>query len=689
MSQQRPSADPDPLRRVSADSTATARRRATLIPGVLLLFVSAFALRYVHIDASSFWQDEIVQLRRTTLTLREAWIHRPPDKMPLDYILQGLLIGDRPDEKQARLHACLLGAGFVVALAYWGFRVGGTGLAAVAALLGFALPIHVRFSQESGPYALLMLSETLFLAVVLIPPHEKRKLAGWWVAVTGTLLLCAWSHYLLALPCGIALALTLLRYRGALLPLRRVARGGSAGPVGLSGTLARKGGILGACAGVLLLGLLPLLGPAMASFSGQWGWKTQETRPSAFSATEVPRYPDAFAWGYEPDQSVPLSGALLASVMLAGLMGSRGRERRVTALLCLLISVGTFGATLGTFYILDRWIKERYFVGALPPALMLAAFGMQALAGAAGRLAGVSERTAGRASVALAALLAISQSFWVLEHPVQRDDWRTVVERARLQAGKSTVLLVADWHSIDVLGYYLELFESSIPFRGIFYDADQLQAMLEEGRDVWVFGTHQDWWNIPRQDIARFLGTYARLPLDLPPVEGIEIRRNRSPAGLAADRKLLPLDHLPPGASPLGLIPSGEPSAYLGGGWFFPYPWASPRYRHQLMGEEAEVLLPLESLRPIRLEARLRLAGPAHGEPVSIAIELEGTRVGEWRAETAWREVVVEISEAHLQTGLNLLRLRASQPLRIPIAEEGEVPAVPSIEVAALRIALE
>lgn len=659
--------------------------RGLIVAGVLL-FAVAFALRFAHIADSSFWQDEIVQLRRTTLTLREAWIHRPADKMPLDYIVQGLLIGDRPDERQARLHACLFGAGFVVAMAAWGWRVACPGLATIAALLSFALPIHVRFSQESGPYALLLLSEALFLGVLLTPPRDPARLRFWWAGVTATLLLCAWSHYLLAIPCGIALLLTLLHHRSRLLP-PAVSDGDTSD--GAFGRFTRGRRVLLLLAFGFLLGLLPLLAPAVSSFSGQWGWREQEARPTAFNPAEVPRYLDAFAWGYEPDQSIRFSGGALLALMLVGFAGSWRTDRRGLAIHLLLVSVGSFALTLGLFYFLDRWIKERYFVGALPPALFLAGLGLHSIGSAVSRLAGVHGRAAARAAIAVALMVAVLQSAWVLSNPVRRDNWRAVVERARVAAGDSTVLLVADWHSIDVMGYYLELLQANIPFRGIYYGADQLQALLDEGRDVWVFGTHQDWWNIPREDIASFLEVYTRLPLDLPPVEGIEIRRNRTPSELALDRKLVLLDQRSPEDFPMDLLLPGDPSPYLGEGWFVAYDWSAPRYRRALMAARAEILLPLDRPSTLELTARVRLAGEPARQPLKLGFKLDDQSIGEGSVTGESSDLSINLPAEALQSGLNVLTVEASGPLQIPVADAADAASYPSLEIEWLRLSRE
>lgn len=642
--------------------------RYTLILAGLLLFGAAFGIRFARIDASSLWQDEVVQLRRTTLTLPEVWKYTPGDKLPLDYLVQSMLVGRQPDERRARLHACLFGAGFVVAFAGWALRVQGLRLAIIGALLALSLPFQVRFSLEGGPYALAIFALTLLFGATLPVPHTRTR--RWWAGLTFLLLLCAWSYYLLVIP--VALALT-----AGLVWTAWDGRDPGASGADREKTPAGWGFVIG-CLIALLLGVMPILIRTFPRFV-----KLIEDRgpkQGAFDVSQLPHYLDTFAMGYATDQFVPYAGWVLVGLMLAGLVGSpRGAARSVAAA-CVFTGGLTFVLTLLLFLMADRWFKVRYFVFCVPPVLMLASLGVDAVGGAVGGIVSRSRGGRGIAAVTLAAAIGLIHTGYVLARPVQRDDWRSVVERVEEEAGPKSVLLVSDWHSLGVLGYYLELLEVDVAFRGIYFDPEPLAEKAMEGKDVWVLATHEDWWNIDRGEISEFLSAYALLPQSIPDVWGIEIRRNRTPGQLAEDRALTPLDRAGADLLPLRLSLEGEASPYLGGGWFVSYPWAAEVYRQSLMATRGSLLLPLEEPKPLEVRARLRRGGES-ASATGIEISLNGDVIGGWDVGNRWAAYESALPDERLKAGLNVLEFQASESLRIGAPAAGDEITSPSVEV--------
>lgn len=666
-----------------ADSTATRGvfRRITPILAVVLIFFAAFGVRFIHLGQASFWQDEIAQLARTTLSLLEVWEQSPPDKPPLDYFVQALLVGAQPDERHARLHACLFGAGFVAAMGYWGWRAGGFSLGSIATLLSLALPIQVRYSQEGRPYALMLLAGTIFLIALFGERRTGRWTRGSWARFTVASALCVWSHYLLIAPC-IAAGLIAVGSRWGRSRRPDAARADEAGSPSAGGKF------IAGCVLVFALSILPLGGRAWGALERQLDWSSSEEGRLAFNPAEVTRYMDAFAWGYEPVSSVPHAGWALGALMGLGLAGAWRTERRTAALGCAAAFVVSFGGTLLLFFAFDRWIKIRYVLAALPPAVFLAAIGLDTLSRAAARLIGGRNgaRIAGGAGVLMAGAVFVSQFRYVITHPVQRDDWRGVVERVRERAEPDSLLLVTDWHSISVVGYYLRLLGVEVPLRGIYFDAARLEAELARDRDVWVFGTHQDWWNIDRTVVSGFLNRFAELPQELPEFWGVDVRRNRDAVALARDRSLESLTPLLKKKPEVSLLDGAAGSPWLGGGWMTARPWASTLYQRNLMASRAQILIPLDEPESVVLTLRMRTQGGTRDPWPVLRAVIAGEPVAEGSVGQDWTDIALAIPCERLAAGLNVLELEASEPLRIPPAEAGDQSTSISFEVQSILL---
>ena len=145
-----------------------------LLAGIAILLLLGAGARVWNLGGPSLWLDEILQVRCTAQPLAAIWQCSPANKPPLDYYIQAMLIGPRPSEAAARTHAAMFGAAFLAALAWLAWRMGGAGFA-FAALLACALsPVHIRFSQEGRPYALMLFSEMLFIIALLEILRARR-----------------------------------------------------------------------------------------------------------------------------------------------------------------------------------------------------------------------------------------------------------------------------------------------------------------------------------------------------------------------------------------------------------------------------------------------------------------------------------------------------------------------------------
>lgn len=151
----------------SIRTTHHAPRKITLV-AALLLIAAGFGLRLYHLAAESLWYDELLQLDIAQGLPPEvggvATIFprlRGHAAAPLDYLISHFWIFLGRDEGWTRLPAVMVG---VLALPVV-YQLGRRWLGRQAALLLLALlalsPLHVRYSQEVRPYALVLLGVTL------------------------------------------------------------------------------------------------------------------------------------------------------------------------------------------------------------------------------------------------------------------------------------------------------------------------------------------------------------------------------------------------------------------------------------------------------------------------------------------------------------------------------------------------
>jgi hypothetical protein len=232
-----------------------------------------------------------------------------------------------------------------------------------------------------------------------------------------------------------------------------------------------------------------------------------------------------------------------------------------------------------------------------------------------------------------------------------------------------------------VLGYYMELAGLHRPVRGLFYNPEEMNSMMDPARDLWVFATHEDWWNIDRGEISDFLTAYTLMPQDLPDLWGVEIRRSRRPEQLVEDRELKPIEVDGGETTAFDLALDGSGSPYLGGGWFTSHPWAAPFYRQKLMATRADLLIPLAVPRSVEIRARLRLRGEPVSRPFEVNLVFGGETVESWHVGSSWATYVVALPAEALDAGLNVVTFTASETLRVPAPEKGEAGQAPSLEV--------
>ena len=170
------------------------QRHEILTLGAIL--VVALALRLYQLEASSFWIDELTQIRWSRLPFGRmlADVMGGPGQAPLDYIVTHYVyyyIGR--SEGILRLPAVVWGVLSVAAVYGLGRRMFDKTTGLLAAALLAILPIHIYYSQEMRPYSLAVLM--VLLATLAFHRALSRNTRGAWALYGGTLVVGMYAHY--------------------------------------------------------------------------------------------------------------------------------------------------------------------------------------------------------------------------------------------------------------------------------------------------------------------------------------------------------------------------------------------------------------------------------------------------------------------------------------------------------------
>lgn len=366
------------------------------------LAVAAF-LRFDGLGVPSFWMDEILHQGLTARAAAQPWwkwlTGFEPENGPLYYLVQ-LVAGD--SEFAARLPAALFGLAAVLLVARR--EHGG----AVAAVLLAVSPLHVYYSREARPYALLMLLTAALLATLL----RARSLAA-----------------------AIALLLAMLYTAAVAAPVLAAAAATAALCALLDRERRRWYGTVAAAA-ALMTALSPLL------YRGA---------TATAIATDAPALDAQFFATLARNFSVTALGtprgdwaaALLFVFAATGAIVLAKRDKRAAAIL-LGMTVLPIAIALAALVWFDRWYAVRYVSPSLIGYVMLAGAGIVAVA----------------RHPALAVLLAGAIGFeaWpaAREEAFRKLDWRGIAAAIARHAKPGELVIAAEpWSEIS-LRYYLD-----------------------------------------------------------------------------------------------------------------------------------------------------------------------------------------------------------------------------------------
>jgi len=427
---------------VSGSAARSGPRFSTV--SLLLLFLCGLALRWYHLGADSFWIDEFATLKTATLSLSGIVAENVGNKSfepPLYFwAIHGLVRMLGPSELVLRFPSAI--AGTLTIPVMWLLTRELTGSRRVALLSAAFVtlnPLHLWYSQEARPYALLGLFASL--AIYYLARALREGTRGAWLGFTGSTLLAVFIHLTGLLLLAAAWAWAAARVRR---PRTVVALVGSSA-------------VVAACVAPLLW--------AIAHASVDRPGTGSPPRPP--SALDIPYTLFTYVGGYSFGPSLreiqnkgaaavvthPVeSGAVLAALALVLLLVIQQRPRIPVGFAAL------FAVYIGLAYLASVVTGKAYSIRYTFPALI--AF--------LGILAVILRRPRGslaRATIALVVavfLVADAQHFFLNDY--RKDDSRAVVRWLADRLPRGALVEVAPGYVSGVLDYYARRQDADVRF---------------------------------------------------------------------------------------------------------------------------------------------------------------------------------------------------------------------------------
>jgi hypothetical protein len=632
------------------------RLRVAFILIIIVSLLLAFAIRFHNLGHSSLWLDEVLQLNSTRVPFSKIWQSFPPGAPPLDYYIQWFFLGSDTDEMHVRLHACLLGSAVVAAIGLWGMAMGGWALSLISIAVSLGLPLLVRFSQEGRPYALMLLSECLFLAAFWTIVRSTRPFRpALWILLSASVVLCLWSSYLSVIVCMVSAVFAFVWW------LLRKDRRKRIGELLIN---KRRLLIPLVLIGIALLSGLPIYVRALSDVSQKFyapfdGW----------SAARVRMYLDIYAMGYEWFQYASGTGWILILLAAVGWLGwALRRGYAAAAHFCAFVFITIFFGTFILCKLFNHWMEVRYTLAALPPAIMLASMGIESISRGGAlliRATGLKSRaTRSIAFATIATLMSLAVAslliYYVFTNPVKRSDWRGLGQRLKAESMRETMVVVGDYLDEVVLRHYFKRYEIPAQLVVANYDSTVLNNVLSSNNDVWVVIR-------PEEIRPQFIEALSVLPREYRPFLRLDVRRNLPPIQLAERRPEFKRAIIGPSMLEATIHPGREDCFYLGRGWASPEHWGKVKVR-AIDGTMGELFLPLSEPVQLNLTFRVYPFEPEREPPLQLALKINNVAldpqpVGKW-----WNELSWVVSEEILRTGLNevlLIPNRALSPMQV------------------------
>jgi len=576
----------------------TMRRVFDLLLLAIALVAGAF-LRLRKLDAIGLWLDEILDYDiATKLAAHPTWHWSAVSKEhgPLFFAMEVAGRVAHSIELAARLPPAVIGIATLL-LAWFAVRKQ-FGVGAIFALLLATSPLHVYYSREARPYALLMFF-TVALIALLLRANAPRLTA---LALLGIALTSATGAPLLI---GAAVAAALAYWFSRDRFFLRVA--------------------FIACVCVVLVPLLYIGNPD----------PTAVTAP----AVSFDRLLQSFAMS-ALDSTAPR--AMAYAVALAALIGAivAVRADRVRGAIVVSLAVVPTVTAIVALLAMSHWYAARYVAAAVPAYLLLAAIGIVATAQFIVRRREV-------AALVVSALIAgaIAREAWpaAIAEPLRRLDWRVVANTIRQHSKRGDLVIAMNSWSYISLDFYLR--GSGLRMINVVEYTEGARHLIAQNESAWIVsagatrGMTREWT--------------CRYPIVLAsPLESFRLHYAPSYAHLmthrATDADRRAFDARFHDNFSLGFGP--ESNLFLGDG-FGDAEGTNGDYARWVVGTHASLIVP--NLSRFTLRA-LPLLG--RGEQ-RMTVAMNGAPIAEFALAPEWREYTIDVPPEHRRSGANELTL--------------------------------
>lgn len=605
--------------------------RKLLVAVFGLVFIAALALRLHGLGAASFWLDEIYQANCASGPISQIWARSPANKPPLDYYIQSITIhGGGPNEFNARFHAAVFGACLVVVFGLLGLLVGGRRFAAILVSLTLSLPILIRFSQEGRPYSLLLFSETLFLLFLWrMLLGENPGDSRWWSKLTVAAILCMWSHFVALWTCAFSLAIVaawaLIRPNTRKTVWSRIKNPGAVAMICVCGLL-------------LAGGWLPLHARAAKAVA--------EPPYAPFNAATwkpaVTQFLDIHALGYDWYQYARGGHIVLVVLMIAGWIGWTARKKQsLFANFCALLFLANFFGMFLFYRAIDHWMEVRYTLGALPPAILLAAMGIETLVHASARairtVFGMAHRYRARieniATSAICLPIACGLLGYVILNPFQKPDWRGLGRMLKTADPNGLTILAADSNDTAAVNHYLKRYSIKSEPVNLEFNTRLLEACLLFHPNTFVVrGT----MGVTPPGYVEELDRLPPQKIDPGPLY-LDVRRMPSRKDLLAQANL-----------------ADEPCPLLLDGWSAPEQIGDQKAR-AIIGERASFAFDCEN--PRGLTIALSVLPAENNPPIELGLAVNGIATSAVPLHSEWNLACWKLDKGLIKAGKNTVEL--------------------------------
>ena len=618
-----------------ADAVRAERSRPNLALGALAITVVVGAiLRFRDLGVPSLWLDEILGWDLATAARSRPWwawlSGLEAEHGPLYYATQLLGRVAADTETAARLLPALFGTATIILVWIAGRYAGGYLAAFCAAALLATSPLHVYYSREGRPYALMMLLAAAMIAALL---RQSRVLPA----------IVAAAVYTSAAAAPLAMAGAV----GAFLSAAFTAAGDVRRRMLTAGALS-----------TLALCLVPLL------YRGE--------RPLRAAGADFPQLDVSFFDSLFRSFAVTATGspdrgrtaAVVAALVLAGCVAIASISRRRAVIVIAMVALPAVIA-LAALAISGHWYAVRYLSTALPAYVILAAAGITGVARLVARYLRVRPRFVA-ALVSLAAVIAVSTQTipQAAAEPLQKLDWQAIARTIDRYAHEGDLVVAAEPWSAVSLRFYLRRVGTKVRLYEV---ADPRVAALllrERGRAWFVTAGYS-----PDTAVRDWMCQY---PIVLASaLEEFRLHYGPSLQDFLRHRSTLPERRAfaaSYGAASITLDMSDEDATLLGAGWAAPEGEEGHVARWAIDGR-SEVVLPLPSRADRFL--RLRLLPLVHRglPPQTMRVLLNGHELGERTLEPGWSDLEIAApASTWREDGANVLLFefaRANAPAHL------------------------